>query len=448
MPVPGVSAGANPGVDASASAVAGVNARKDPVLPRYGTTKIDVRHYALDLTWAPATKRLTGTAKLTIKARQALTSFPLSLHGMSVKGVTTAGQKATFTRSGDRLTIKPHQRITKGTVFTTQISYSGKPKYLFGAEGTSEGWLPTPGGAVALGEPVGSMTWFPLNNTPRDKATYLIAVTVPERLTAVSNGRLISNTTSPTGRTWRWKMNKPMAGYLATVAVGDYRRTTMTKQGIRYDSFVAKAASPNKKALKLLPKVIAQQQKWFGPHPFRDAGILVDLPRVRYALETQTRSFFPMFADEMTLVHEVAHQWYGNSVTPATWRDIWLNEGFATYAEWLWTAKHGGPTPAKQLRKHYKTVAWRPAPRGITITTLFSDPVYIRGAMTLQVIRERIGRPAFFKVLRAWAKQNQYGTVSTRDFKALVERISGKQVDDIFRDWLNTPKRPSAKYVK
>lgn len=422
---------------------------RDPVYPAYGSAAIDVRHYGLDLTWTPSERRLAGTATLRVAARERLTGFALSLRGLNVTQVVVDGAPATYIRTGDRLRITPPHAYVKGNRFVVTITYSGRPKPMTDPDGAAEGWLTTPGGAIALGEPLGSMAWFPLNNTPADKARFDVKVTVPASLTAVSNGRLVSTTDVPGGKQWAWAMKQPMAGYLAVLGIGTYRRTLTNRDGVRYDSYVATSAGNNARNVKILPKLVAAESKWFGPYPFRDAGLIVDSAAVGYALESQTRLFLPGRVPVGVVVHELAHQWYGDSLTPRTWRDIWLNEGFATYAEWLWSAKHGGTTPAQTLRRTYaNTASWKPAPRGIGPKTLFDTAVYDRGAMTLQVLRERIGTKTFFVLLRTWAEEHRDGTVTTAQFKRLAEKLSGCQLDKLFRDWLDVPKRPARSYLR
>ena len=150
-----------------------------------------------------------------------------------------------------------------------------------------------------------------------------------------------------------------------------------------------------------------------------------------------------------TLVHELAHQWYGDSVTVRDWVDIWLNEGFATYAEWLWHGTHGGPTPEQTFRAAYRkngpgAALWSPPPASFTNPAdLFGAPVYERGAMTLQVLRDRVGDKAFFTILRAWAREHRHGNASTAEFIALAERVSGQPLHKLFHDWLFTNARPT-----
>lgn len=169
---------------------------------------------------------------------------------------------------------------------------------------------------------------------------------------------------------------------------------------------------------------------------------------VGYALETQNRPTFDGTPDTATIVHELAHQWYGDSVTPRDWQDIWLNEGFATYAEDLWVAAHGGRSSAEAFRDRYRSHGpssslWSPAPARFTDPAdLFGDPVYTRGAMTLQALRERIGSRDFFTVLRRWAGAHRGGVVGTPAFEALAERVSAEHLSTLFDDWLFVPRRP------
>jgi aminopeptidase N len=197
-----------------------------------------------------------------------------------------------------------------------------------------------------------------------------------------------------------------------------------------------------------VPDVVRFEEKRFGPYPFSSTGVVIDNAAVGYALETQNRPFFPFGTDTTTLVHELAHQWFGDSVTLRDWHDIWLAEGFATYAEWLWGAAHGGPTPAHRFDSLYATEPgnslWHPSPTGFTdASDLFGEPVYDRGAMALQALRERVGSDDFFAILRTWATDHRQGNVRTAQFERLAERISGEQLDTLFSDWLELDGKPT-----
>jgi aminopeptidase N len=171
---------------------------------------------------------------------------------------------------------------------------------------------------------------------------------------------------------------------------------------------------------------------------------------VDYALESQNRPVFDIdegkTVDEFTNVHEWAHQWYGNSVTLSDWRDIWLHEGFAQYSEWLWDAAHGGPSTAEAFQQAYDDpdTEWSPPPADLPgPADLFSQPVYLRGGMMLEALRQKVGSHDFFVILRRWAQENEYGNVSTPEFIALSERVSGEDLDDFFEVWLYTEGRPA-----
>jgi aminopeptidase N len=176
-------------------------------------------------------------------------------------------------------------------------------------------------------------------------------------------------------------------------------------------------------------------------------------PNVFYSLESQTKPNYWVVPSTLTIVHELAHQWFGDGVTLAVWLDMWLNEGFATWSEWIWTERHGGATAQQTFDQLYATPEdsdagqdlWFPAPAALPDpSVLFATPVYDRGAMTLQALREKVGDDAFFRIMRTWYAENRGRSVTTADFIALAERVSGAQLDDFFRVWLYEEGRPTA----
>ena len=185
----------------------------------------------------------------------------------------------------------------------------------------------------------------------------------------------------------------------------------------------------------------------FGPYPFNSFGSIVDDDSVGYALETQTRPVYSRVASEGTVVHELAHQWFGNAVSPHRWADIWLNEGWATYAQWMWSEDQGRATAQEQFdsvmaraadQPFWDVVVADPGPLG-----LFSGAVYSRGAATLYALRQKIGDEAFLAGSRAWVSRYNDGNASTADFEALFEEASGQHLDHFFDVWVRTPEKPT-----
>ncbi len=423
----------------------------DTLFPHQGNPGYDVRHYDVALDYAPLTNHLDAVTTIRAHARHRLTSYHLDLSGMTVSAITVDGRAATWTRSGHELVVTPARKVSGR--FITTVSYAGTPAEHTDADGSTEGWVRTADGAIALGEPVGAMTWLPSNNTPGDKATYTFRVTAPDTHQVAANGVLAKQVDDGTRTTWVWRAEEPMSTYLATVAIGkfDVYNSTMssiTGDPISISSFIDATGNPATEARSLLPEVISFEEKLFGPYPFSSAGMIVDNARVGYALETQTRPFYPGRVDTLTLVHETAHQWFGDSVTLRDWHDIWLAEGFATYAEWLWDSAHGGDTPAQQFAALYARPEtdglWHPAPTRFTDSAdLFGSPVYNRGAMTLQVLRERVGSRDFFTILEAWAHVHRHGSGRTRQFVALAEQVSGRRLGGLFHTWLAVDGKPA-----
>ncbi|MCL6668450.1 M1 family metallopeptidase [Streptomyces panaciradicis] len=430
----------------------------DPYFPKAGNGGYDVDHYDLKLAYTPGKggrgDHLTGTATLTARATEDLSAFDLDLKGLDVEDVTVEGRRARFQRAGQELTVRPHDDIHAAETFRVTVRYSGTPETITDPDGSQEGWLPTTDGALALGEPTGSMAWFPCDNHPSDKATYDLAITVPKGLQAVSNGEPTGERTSGNRTTSTWHTAEPMASYLATVAVGHFDITRSTIGKDRLPSYVAvdpAEAKPARKVLAKLPEIMEWEEYNFGPYPFSSTGAIVDRPQdAGYALETQNRPVFPGAPDTGTLVHELAHQWYGDSVTPKTWRDMWLNEGFATYAEWLWDEDHGGDSVQhtfEHLYAHgedeYPDLWSFPPGRPSGAAHISDSPVYVRGAMVLQQIRRTVGDDTFYDIIQGWAATHRHGNADTAEFTAYVEKKApGKDFDAIWRDWLYGKGRP------
>jgi aminopeptidase N len=346
------------------------------------------------------------------------------------------------------LIITPRFGIRAGTSFTVVVGYGGTPSVVTDPDGSIEGWVPTDDGAFVVGEPQGSPAWYPANDNPRDKATYDFSVSVPEGLTVMANGVLLSHETSGGRTTWVWQETDPMAPYLATSTLGRFDLTISTAGGV--PSYVAvdpQLSSGN--VLRKLPEIVDFYVSIYGAYPFNAVGSIVDSARVvGYSLETQTKPVYDRMPDEATLAHELSHMWYGDSVTLTEWPDIWLHEGFATWSEWIWSEHTGNRSAHQAFEHYYNTPAhdirfWTPPPGDPgTPVFLFNGTIYIRGAMTLQALREKVGELAFFQIMRRWAADNRYGNVTTAEFIALSEQLSGIDLDNFFDVWLYQPDKP------
>lgn len=440
-------------VGASAAVPAAAAPARDTLFPQQGNSGYQVRAYAVAMDYQPLTNRADATVLVRASARRSLDSFHLDFSGPRVTEVLVDGVAARHRRTdAHELVVIPDEPVRRGR-FTVSVSWSGVPPEHTDADGSTEGWVRTADGAIALGEPVGAMTWLPSNNTPGDKARFHYEVTVPTGYEVVANGDLVGRAETATSTTWEWDARDPMATYLAMVAIGQFdvhesETTSIDGRTLPIWSFTDVTAGDAARARAALPEIIAFGERLYGPYPFTSAGLVVDDARVGYALETQTRAFYPPGAATIsTVVHEVAHQWVGNAVTLTDWHDIWLAEGFAVYTEWLYDVEHGGPGPGERFRSLYDRPAsddlWSPAPTRFTDPAdLFGQPVYVRGAMTLHALRREVGDRDFFAILRAWTTRHHDSNVRTADLVRLAERVSGEELSGLFRDWLVRDGKP------
>jgi aminopeptidase N len=422
----------------------------DSYLPLAGDGGYLASHYALNLDYVPGTGRLTATSTMAARATQNLSRFDVDLRGLTVSKVTVDGVDAGFTRHGRKLAITPRTGLPADTTFSVTVTYHGIPGPAENGPLGTYGWVRTPAGAVVTSEPDGASTWFPVNDTPRDKASYNIAVTVPNGLTVLANGVRTSVTTGRTTTTSTWLEDRPMASYLATVAIGRFVvRSGSTRAGIPIITGVDPTVTKHSTIYERTATATDWEARIFGRYPFSSTGGIIASPGLGYALETQTRPVYAGFEpDTVTLVHELAHQWFGDSVTLGQWKDIWLNEGFATFTEWLWTERHGGQSAAAHFSDLYHQPGNSPTfdvpPGDPGVAQLFGPAVYDRGAMTLQALRARVGDQAFFAILHDWASRYRYRTVTTADFVSLADEVSGRNLDGFFRTWLYTKGKPTS----
>jgi aminopeptidase N len=445
-----------PGPDASGAA-AGAAGLDDPYYPLLGNGGYDVTHYDLDIGWHPDDTSITGTTTIEAEATQALSSFNVDLLAdLAVDEVTVDGAEATAERRDDHeVTITPGEPIAEGAAFTAVIGYSGVAQPVEGLMPGLGGWVPDEGREVYVAsEPDGAAGFFPGNDHPSDKATFAIHVTAPDDLTVVANGVATGTEDDPADstKTWSFEMDDPMATYLVQVGIGNFTIEESTSPGgvpIRnaFDDDVAAPAAVEPHART--GEMIDYFAETFGPYPFANYGVLVVDEPIGFALETQTLSLFPGGVDEETVAHELAHQWFGDAVSPAQWTDIWLNEGFATYASWLWLAEGsgagGGPAAvddvAEATARMGEDLRLPPADPGGP-EDLFDASVYYRGALTLHVLRHAMGDEKFFELLRTWVDRYSGKSATSAEFEALAGDIAGTDLSSLFDAWLRSDELP------
>lgn len=434
---------------AAAAPQAGSGSLGDPLFPTMGNGGYDVSHYHARLRYLPSSNSLRTTAVVQARAAETLRSFQLDYRGPKVKSVTVDGARAGFKATRTKLKVRPAETLGAKKPFRTVVTYSGHPHSVTDSDGSTEGWVVTDDGAVALGEPLGTPAWLPSNNDPQDKASLTTEITVPKSLSAISNGRLRKVVTDGGSKTWTWTETAPMATYLATISIGRGTIERGRAVGVPTYTLVDPREKSANRVVRHLPEVLAFEQKIFGKYPFDSAGNIVEHDAdLGYALETQTRPTYDGAPSFSTMVHEQAHQWFGDSVTLRDWPDIWLHEGFATWTEWYYAERHGGDSAAKTFRRFYaepasRKIIWAPPPGNPgKASNLFAASVYVRGAMTLEALRETVGGRDFFKILRTWQSTRRHGNGTISQFKALSEKTAGRQLDAFFKRWLYSPGKP------
>ncbi|MFG3497459.1 M1 family metallopeptidase [Streptomyces sp. NPDC047928] len=441
----------------AADAVPGAPGIGDPYYPASGNGGYDVSHYDLRLRYQPATDLLEGTATILATPTRNLSRFNLDL-GLTASEVRVNGRKAAFATSGDHeLEVTPARPLADGAPVTVVVRYAGKPSQVRIDGWTA--WHRTPDGGVAAQQPDSAVWWFPSNDHPLDKATFDVSVAVPDGTQAISNGVLRDRSSRLGWTRFAWRSDRPQATYLATLAVGRFDITTdTTANGLPVLNAYSKDLGANAGAARASVERTAEVAEWleglFGPYPFNALGGYVPQVASGYALETQTRPFYSprQFANGSNVsvvVHELAHQWYGDSVSVHGWKDIWLNEGFARYSQWLWS-EHEGEGTAQELADHvYATRAaddpfWTVRPGDPGPDNQFHIAVYDRGALALQALRNEIGDAAFFAILKGWPAERAHGNAEVGDFVAYAERVSGRPLAALFDTWLYQPSKPGA----
>jgi hypothetical protein len=482
----------------------GSRSLNDPLFPQIGNGGYDVDNYAIDLDYDPATNRFAPGTSTTIvaKATQNLSQFSLDFQDLDVTAVTVDQEPAEFDQveaqpqlSDDpevtqpmKLVVTPQNGIKTGEEFEVDVAYQGEPVRVTDADTSWEGWIPAcyppnPGddevcdGAFVVNEPIGAQGWFPNNNYATDKATFVTRLSVPQTHKAFGVGELASRESNGDGSwTWTWIEDDPTATYLTTGTVGlfdPYEETTMF-EGVSgrtldiYNAIDASGSDPQKTLIQsrmaLQPGMLNFLSERLGRYPFDSTGVIADRAAgVGYALEVQTKAHFAgafsgsgPSVNVNTLLHEIAHQWMGNSVSPATWQEIWFNEGWAEVLTvyWDWQV-NGSDSPAQFFDDIHSTPPddsrWELAPGNLGgPENLFNGfTVYDRPGAMLAGYYEIVGETKFFALARALLNRYGYSTITGEQFVQAALDVSGLEGEDrdrladYFQQWLFLEARPT-----
>jgi aminopeptidase N len=448
----------------------------DPLFPGLGNGGYDVRHYTLDLRYGSTAPVQTVPAVVTVQARatQALSRFDLDFRGDSVDSVEVDGAPATFSREGEELVVTPAHPIGDDRSFRVRVAYVSGPQGITPEESRdlnavlAKAWFGMPSGSITAAQPNAAHRIFPSNDVPSDPATYTIRASTPAATTFVANGELMQKRTAGGRTQWTYEEREPMAAELIQLAFGALAvRDRGSVGGVRLrDVAPADQIGALEPALARVRAHLAWLTDKVGSYPFRSYGSLVSDATFPFALETQTISLYPSFiflpgADarygdprfyEPTMVHELAHQWFGDDVMPARWSDVWLSEGHATWYEWEYAQERGDPAyyleggsfegqmraayaRGNQLRARFGPIA-APVNGAGNIVGLFSPNVYEGGALVLYALRQVVGDPAFREIERRWPPRYGGGPASTADFIAFASQIAHRDLTTLLTDWL------------
>ena len=427
----------------------------DPYLPANGNFGYRVSRYELELEYKVTINRLSGAATITAVTLAALKTFTLDLSdALSVTKVSVNGKRpAHFRLSSGKLHIALADALPAGAAMTIAVRYGGTPRPIHSYWG-EVGFEELTNGVLVAGQPNGAASWFPCDDHPSAKASFRIQISTESPYYALANGELLSRRVRAGMTTWTYEQAEPTSTYLVTLQIGSYHRRRMAKNGVLMHAVLPDRLRHNfERDFADQPKMMKLFVKLFGPYPLSTGyTVVVTDDDLEIPLEAQGISIFGanhcdgQGSAERLIAHELAHQWFGNSVTAKRWRHIWLHEGFACYAEWLWSEHSGGRSADDWAHYFHQRLATSPqdllladpGPRD-----MFDDRVYKRGALTLHALRRRIGDESFFALLRDWTTRYRHSSAVTDDFTGLAANYAHESLRPLWDAWLYSTRVPA-----
>ena len=462
------SAAARPHHEAPTPGAAGLG---DRLYPTLGNGGYDARHYDLRLRYATSapSQGIDGTVTMVARSTKALSRFDMDFAGAGVGSVSVDGRRARFTRTGEELVITPRSPIRNHHLFVVRVHhFTANPTVPDLDNFRTLAFFITPDGSATAGQPDQMHYVYPSNDHPRDKASFTFRFDVPTGTTAVANGVLTGKWRHGDRTIWTYSQRQPMATELTQLTVGDF---TVIHRG-QVDGVGVRDVVPTRLAADYRARLSAEKVhlRWMrhrvGAYPFDRYGSLVVDVTLGLALETQTLSLFdtylftaPRDIWSPVMLHELAHQWFGDDVAPWEWSDVWLNEGHASWYQFTYADQFGylgvseGADSLDQLMRHYYALGdqfradYGPVGRPLDgyVWDVFNPNVYYGGALVLYALRQQVGHAAFSRIERAWVHRYAGRSASTRDFIRLASRVSGRHLGRFLTSWIygtTTPPMP------
>jgi aminopeptidase N len=433
---------------------------EDSYYPAKGEPSVDALHYGLSLRWDPQSRLLRGRARIRLRVARADSGIRLDLSDrLRVRRVVVDGRARRFTHRGHHLVV--HTPVEQGQRHTVRVMYRGTPgpvtapgtrrdSHRVGMRVTHDGQLRT------MQEPYGAFTWYPVNDQPSDKALYDLRVNAPRGWVGVSNGRLAARRTTPRRTVTTWTNRAPMSSYLVTLAVGPYRHYRQTgPHGLPINYWVPRHRPALLRPLRIAPAALRWLERRLGRYPFDRISFVV-VPGDS-AMETQTtitmgagEYHFGLPRVRAVVVHELAHQWYGDTITPTDWRDLWMNEGMATYLHSRWVASRSRNPIATwrhtvtQWRRDDQFYRNRYGPPGAYHHDEFgSSNVYYPVALMWETLRLQLGDRRFHDLVRAWPQTHRNSNANRAQMIDWIETRTQTELSAFFHQWLMATKSPA-----